>query len=122
VARAPRLPSNVEIRPACTQAEAAALMTSFSAGLIPFVINRLTRSVDPVKYYQYRAAGRPVLTTAFGDMAGRDATFLLNGDQPLDAVVRAALAYAPSIQAIERFRQENSWDVRLNEARLWQFR
>jgi hypothetical protein len=43
-------------------------MRQWHAGLIPFVRNALTDSVDPVKYYEYRSCGLPVLTTLFGEM------------------------------------------------------
>jgi teichuronic acid biosynthesis glycosyltransferase TuaH len=39
----------------------------FNAGMIPFQINDLTRSVNPVKLYEYSAAGIPTVTTPFSD-------------------------------------------------------
>ena len=46
-------------------------LNRFTAGLIPFRINRVTASVDPIKYYDYRAFGLPVLSTNFGEMGYR---------------------------------------------------
>lgn len=37
----------------------------------PFLDNALTRHVDPVKFYEYRAAGLGVLSTRFGTMSAR---------------------------------------------------
>src|SRR3989304_164511 len=65
------LPGNMRLYPACKQREAAGLLARFSAGLIPFKNNALTAGVDPIKYYEYRAAGVPVLSTSFGEMALR---------------------------------------------------
>jgi hypothetical protein len=64
----PSMPSNVLFFPACSQAEALARMQDFDIGVIPFLSNRLTESVDPIKYYEYRAVGLPVLSTPFGEM------------------------------------------------------
>lgn len=47
---------------------------SFDACIIPFVDSELTRSVDPLKLYEYLAAGKPVVSTRlprvadFGDL------------------------------------------------------
>lgn len=62
------LPTNVQLRGPVPHSQVFGLMRSWHAGLIPFVHNRLTQSVDPVKYYEYRACGLPVLTTMFGEM------------------------------------------------------
>ena len=37
-------------------------------GLIPFKRCEITAYVDPVKYYEYRAMGLTVLSSAFGEM------------------------------------------------------
>ena len=56
----PVLPSNVEMIPECSQAEAVDHIRKFRVGLIPFLRMPLTESVDPIKYYEYRALGVPV--------------------------------------------------------------
>ena len=67
----PILPPNIRLLPAVDHAEVPSVLEKFDWGLIPFVNNRLTRAVDPIKYYEYRAAGLPVLSTAFGEMRER---------------------------------------------------
>ena len=67
-ARPAFLPSHVHLFGSVAHAEVFRLMRHWHAGLIPFVRNTLTASVDPVKYYEYRACGLPVLTTLFGEM------------------------------------------------------
>ncbi len=62
------LPPNVRLHGPVPHAEVFGLMQGWHAGLIPFVRNALTASVDPVKYYEYRAGGLPVLSTLFGEM------------------------------------------------------
>lgn len=67
----PKLPENIKIRAAIQHSEVPRLLSSFDFGLIPFKKNELTESVDPIKYYEYIAAGLPVISTSFGEMAHR---------------------------------------------------
>ena len=95
--RPKQLPANVRLLPACKQSEAAGHLARFSAGLIPFRSNALTAGVDPIKYYDYRAAGLPVLSTRFGEMALRgrdDGVYFLDQADNLAETVSAALDHA----------------------------
>jgi len=65
------IPDNVVIKPAIDHKDVPQLMSTFTYGLIPFHTNELTESVDPVKYYEYVAAGIPVISTRFGEMRWR---------------------------------------------------
>lgn len=117
------LPPNVRHRPPCHQREGAEWLQTISAGLIPFVKTPLTAGIDPIKYYQYRGAGLPVLTSTFGEMAQRhesDATFSLDGPAGPRAAVDAALAWRADPADIERFRIENSWTRRFEDARIFE--
>jgi hypothetical protein len=108
------VPSNIELLPACDHATAMRLMQEFSVGLIPFKRIDLTASVDPIKYYEYRALGLPVISTRFGEMARRDGragVFLTDKHSHLANLVRTALAYECEIQ---KFRTANSWEVRFD--------
>jgi hypothetical protein len=119
----PRLPPNVKHRPPCHQREGVEWLTTISAGLIPFVKTPLTAGIDPIKYYQYRGAGLPVLTSTFGEMAQRtesDATFALDGPAGPRAAVEAALAWRPDPAIIERFRIENTWTRRFEDGRIYE--
>ncbi len=64
-------PSNINIYPAVEHSEILRIISSFDFGLIPFKINELTDSVDPVKYYEYKAIGIPVISSPFGQMTNR---------------------------------------------------
>lgn len=111
----PSLPSNVELRPACPHEDAMREMASFAVGLIPFLRNGLTASVDPIKYYEYRALGVPVLSSAFGEMtehARSGGVTLLDARADLRGVVLDALAQQDSASAIIEFRARNAWTSR----------
>lgn len=65
------LPDNVKLFPAVEHSAIGSIISGFDYGIIPFKINDLTDSVDPVKYYEYRAYDLPVISTRFGQMASR---------------------------------------------------
>ena len=118
------LPPNVRLFPACLHAEGVRHMASFSVGLIPFRPNRLTAGVDPIKYYGYRGMGLPVLTTAFGEMAGRHASdggvYALDGTTGLASAAAAALAHRDAPGDLATFRDRHGWERRFADARLFE--
>jgi hypothetical protein len=110
-----KLPSNVRLFPPCMQSDAWRHLARFSAGLIPFRKNPLTAGVDPIKYYEYRAAGLPVLSTSFGEMALRtsvDGVYFLDRADDLPSLVSTALRHRDDEQALAQFRRNNDWRER----------
>jgi hypothetical protein len=83
------------MEPAVPHALALRAMREFAVGLIPFKVDALTEGVDPIKYYEYRALGLPVVGTPFGELrrkTGDGGLFLTGASDPLSSV-RAALAH-----------------------------
>ena len=116
------LPSNVRLLPPCSQAEGIALLRTFSAGLIPFKRNALTSGVDPIKYYQYRGMGLPVLTTRFGEMAERtraEAVFFLDDAGAIADAMAKAASYRATADEVARVRRDDDWRARFRAAQLW---
>ena len=60
---AERLPGNVHILGNRPYADLPAYVQAFDVGLIPYLLNDWTASVDPLKLLEYLAAGIPVVTT-----------------------------------------------------------
>ncbi len=113
------LPANVLLMPACDHAAAIRAMTEFSVGLIPFRLTPLTASVDPIKYYEYRALGLPVASTRFGEMALRgqnDGVLLIGVEDALSNLVKVASHLAPTHAQMAEFRTKNSWEARFDAA------
>ncbi len=113
------LPHNVELRPACGHAQALQAMNAFDVGLIPFKRNALTAGVDPIKFYEYRALGLPVVSTVFGEMALRgdaDAVFLFDGAAGI--VQAAAQAVACAEPPDPGFARRHAWSARFDAAHL----
>ena len=110
------LPANVGWEPACAHPEAMRRMARFGAGLIPFRSSALSEAVDPVKYYEYRALGIPVLSTAFGEMtqhAQEDpGVFLVRDAEGAAQALDRAQSMPAGAEWVREFRARNSWDAR----------
>ena len=121
-ARPPRaLPGNVELLPARGHGAAIQAMQGFAAGLIPFKATELTRSVDPIKYYEYRALGLPVISSRFGEMSLRErepGVFLVEEGPGLASNVQSALGHRYDSHEILAFRKANSWTARFDASRI----
>ena len=114
------LPANVHLAGECVRQEVPNQLLGFTAGLIPFKANPLTEAVDPIKYYEYRAAGLPVLSTAFGEMrwrAAEPAVHLIRRGMDFPGLCNRLAAQTPnSTEALARFRMENAWQSRFEQS------
>ena len=122
LARPPSLPANVRLCGECPGDAVPEKMRGFTAGLIPFKVNRLTAAVDPVKYYEYRSVGLPVISTRFGDMALREddpRVCLVDGRTDVRGLFSHVGTLKPcSGESLERFRAANSWASRFEKSRF----
>jgi glycosyltransferase involved in cell wall biosynthesis len=87
------------------------------AGLIPYAINDLTRSVFPMKVYEYLAAGLQVLTTPLPALEATAAVEVVSGaEQLVEAVEREQELDSPQRRR-ERSRAAagHSWEDRIAE-------
>ena len=114
------LPANVHLAGECVHQEVPNQLLGFTAGLIPFKANRLTEAIDPIKYYEYRAAGLPVLSTAFGEMrqrAAEPAVHLIRRGMDFPGLRNRLVGQTPnSTEALARFRLENAWGSRFEQS------
>ena len=108
------LPPNVELTGPMEHGAAMTCAAKFNIGLIPFVRSELTDGVDPIKYYEYRALGLPVVTTRFGEMAKRLAT---PGVFVADVDPHAALSHAFSWKADTQATDIVEWGQRFDASR-----
>lgn len=118
--RPARLPHNVELLPGIPQDGVYDALAGFTFGLIPFRIDPLTECVDPVKYYEYRAMGLPVLSTRFGEMRLRGAQDRVAFLDELDRLdLRALTREAADPAEVQAFREENTWARRFEPLSAW---
>ena len=104
---------NVHFHGELPYAEAMRYLPHCDAGLIPFRNEAICRSVDPIKYYDYLAAGLPtVATNVMSDLQGRPHVYLCPPED-LASGVHAALAaeHIPD-ESIPELLEQNSWTLR----------
>jgi len=114
-----KLPDNVILLPACNHDAALKAMLNFDVALIPFKRNRLTDSVDPIKYYEYSALALPVLSTYFGEMRFRSnvpGVFISQLVSDPAELAETSLQFCRNIEHARTFALKNSWEVRFDEA------
>ena len=109
--------TNLHVLGARAHADMPAYLAAARAGIIPFVRNRLTEAVNPVKLYEYTAAGIPVVSTAFSDDLEklRHIAFIAHTPEEFIAQVRTALAGGadvPSPSRLREFARANDWQAR----------
>jgi len=94
-------------------AEVPALVRAFRVGLIPFRRTPLTEAVNPVKLYEYAAAGIPTVTTRFSDEVGAwaDAARVAEGADAFIAACRSAAAAPPDAERLRAFARRHDWDA-----------
>jgi hypothetical protein len=109
------MPANVAMSPPLPHGQALERMRGFAAGLIPFRRNGLTASVDPVKYYEYRALGIPVISTPFGEMNAREGdarVVLAEHPREMRWRIEDVLASSDTAESTAQFRQRHDWAAR----------
>jgi glycosyltransferase involved in cell wall biosynthesis len=98
-------------------ADLPAVLRGADIGLIPYAINDLTRSVFPMKVYEYLAAGLPTLATPLPALDGVEAIDVVHDADELVAAVERELA----VDSPQRRRQRSeaaaahSWETRIEE-------
>jgi hypothetical protein len=88
---------NVTVSPAVGHDEVPGVLHGFTAGMIPFRYDTLTRGVNPNKMYEYLAMGLPVASTRFSPEVEQYPDAVCTGDGPagfVDACERAVALVA----------------------------
>lgn len=87
----------------------------FDVCIIPFKINTVTQATDPVKFYEYIAAGKPVVATRMPELAPyRQVIYLAgNADEFVLLLDEASRETDPQLSEQRRaLARENSWTAR----------
>lgn len=108
---------NVHLLGARRYEELPAVLRGAHAGLIPYEVNQLTRSVFPMKVYEYLAAGLPVVATRLPSLAGVDGIGFASGAHELAKSLDEELAADSEERRRERcaLAAHHSWETRLAE-------
>lgn len=110
------LPANVSIRGEVPFGELPDIVAHWDVATIPFIINPLTEHTDPVKVYEYLAAGRPVVSTRLPEIERlSDVVIFADDAESFSAALDAAIAVAedPKSLAVRRARiKDETWSAR----------
>ena len=106
VAQVRRLP-NVELIGEVPYEEAAAWVHSFDVALIPFQITELTLCTNPVKAYEYLAAGKPVVSTALPEVELMDG--MVHVAENRDSFVELLKAAMQEVGDADLARTRSEW-------------
>ena len=116
------LPGNITISPPCPQKDVYKILDGFDFGFIPFMVNDLTNCVDPIKYYEYRSVGLPIISSYFGEMRlhkHNDTGIFTASRGNVSDAIRQASEHHDGIEAINEFRTKNSWHNRFTPISDW---
>jgi glycosyltransferase involved in cell wall biosynthesis len=98
-----------------------AYLQAFDICLIPFKINKLTKSVNPIKMYEYLSAGKPVIATPMPEVLQyKDVVHITENAQEMKETITAIMnsqeENSPEqIKKRQNIGKENSWDARWNK-------
>ena len=126
-ARPPEPPGNIHLHGPVPHETVANWLVSADILLIPFVRNRLVDAVDPVKMYEYLAAGKPIVSSWWplldrfskfpavsfyrvSDDAGMDGPAL----RSLEEAVLESLSGPERFAPPREFLRENGWPARID--------
>lgn len=88
---------------------------SFTVGIIPFRINKLTLGVNPIKFYEYCAAGKPVVATSLPELKQYEPNIycIETAEEFVTSINEAIKEQSQSLyNARIEIAEENSWAAR----------
>lgn len=115
-----RLLPNIHILGFKPYTQVPAYLKFMDVGIIPFVYNELTAAVNPVKVYEYSAAGKPTVATMFSEDIRHcgDVITLVNSHEEFIEAIRKSMQRTNDVifrEQLRRFAQENDWSVKTAE-------
>lgn len=98
--------------------ELPAYLSRFDVCCIPFKINPLTVASNPVKFFEYLSAGKPVVATPLPELKPyADSVYLAEGPEAFLRAIEQALAEDSPARAQQRIAlaRANTWEERHRE-------
>jgi glycosyltransferase involved in cell wall biosynthesis len=92
-------------------------LADFDAALIPFKDTPVTQSVNPIKLYEYFAAGKPVLVTSLPELTRWEGlVYPFSTAEELIRRARAALTEEPTLAAKRQaVAAQHTWEAKVRE-------
>jgi len=111
---------NVLFLGACPFDELTAYLRGFDVCILPHAVSPLTRSMDPIKLYDYLATGKPIVSTPVAGVE-RFADVVYIADNLADLVTGIEDALNENEQLTQKrlaYARQNTWSQRAEE--MWQ--
>lgn len=91
-------------------------VSNFDVGLIPFLDNRISQSANPVKMYEYLAAGKPVVARVLPETKDIKKGLYLYTSMPEaeEAIKKAITEGTVHRESYKKFAASNSWKQRFD--------
>jgi GT2 family glycosyltransferase len=92
-------------------------LRGFDVCTLPFRMNRLTKSVDPVKVYEYISQGKPVVSVPLAELAPMsELLYFAEGPEDFSSQIDRALAERDAVLEQKRiaFASKNTWRDRFD--------
>lgn len=91
----------------------------FDVAMIPFIINQLTEATNPVKFYEYLSAGKPVVATPIPELTEySDICYIAQDKDHFLESLDKAYSKKDSASLINKYydlAQQNTWDARVKK-------
>lgn len=87
-------------------------LSHFDVAMIPFKLTDLIKGCDPIKFYEYLAAGKPVVATEIDELKRkfRDVTYFMNQGNCHSVISRALAEDNPTIRSRRMsIARKNTW-------------
>lgn len=98
-------------------AELPSYLRGMSVGLLPTLVNAYTHSMFPMKYFEYLAAGLPVVTTPLAFTLNKQHVFVgvaIDTADFTDKIRNVLVAYVSPVE-LSASVEDNTWQSRLNK-------
>ncbi|HSL93593.1 MAG TPA: glycosyltransferase [Bacillota bacterium] len=110
-------PGNIEFPGLKPYHELPAMLAQFDVVMIPFKVSTLTEAVNPIKLYEYFAAGKPTVVTALPELVKfSPLVYVVSNPEEFRAGITAALHESTElVEQRKSVARAASWDARLDE-------
>lgn len=90
----------------------------FDVAMIPFIVNKLTDSVSPVKFFEYVAQGLPVISSNIHEMQQYEGTFvhIYHDYNELINSLDFLCSHKTDVRLLNTIAQNNTWKMRVDKA------
>lgn len=118
--RLPEIPSHerLEFRGSTSHENILTIMTKASGLFMPFVVNELIESVNPVKLYEYIYSGKPILASRYGESEPfSQYVSLYSNFEEFDAFIKEKVLAKTNcdIAEMKKFAMDNTWESRVQQ-------